>query len=87
MVRSGCYRFLISLFSAELPGIRIGLGRGQGSPSEQGGGGWLPFLEAAPAWTLQQRLRNGLRFQASAYRQAQLSSLAHSPTQIPADLG
>lgn len=53
MVRSGCYRFLISLFSAELPGVRIGLRRGQGSPSEQGGGGWLPFLEAAPAWTLQ----------------------------------
>lgn len=28
MVHSGCYRFLISLFSAELPGIRIGLGGG-----------------------------------------------------------
>lgn len=53
---NGSFRMLsllISLFSAELPGIRIGLGRGQGSPSDQGGGGWLPFLEAAPAWTLQ----------------------------------
>lgn len=32
MVRSGCYRFLISLYSAELPGIWIGLGGGKAVP-------------------------------------------------------
>lgn len=67
MVHSGCYRFLISLFSAELPGIRIGL-RGAGGKAVPASREKVDGFLSSPACPLRSSNDSGMgcHFQAFA---------------------